>query len=305
MTTVLASGADERYGYWLLNLLGSVRANSDIFDRLVVYDLGLSPWQRRLLGSVRGVEIRTVPPFVPHWALGRTWKPWIWTHLEADELVWLDAGTTVLRSLAEMLGQVRQRGYFVVSQGLSNGPSIPSDYYALYGVDGALAETESVAAGIIAFDRRSAFYERVIVPTFEDVAAGRSVGFSAGEIEKLNQGLDRTDDPVVRDCPLFRHEQTVLNLRLYSACPDPVVNDLDRWAGWRSAHDHPQQVVWSHRRRGDYRYLQRLRFGPPLWLAGNLWGVGFRARWWARNHSWYFRPGSYVSKARRLLASHR
>jgi hypothetical protein len=300
MTAVLASGADERYGYWLLNLLGSVRRNSPIFDSVVAYDLGLSLRQRRLLAAVRGVEIRTVPPFVPHWALGRTWKPWIWTHLEADEVVWLDAGITVLRSLDEALAQIRERGYFVVSQGLPNGPSIPSDYYELYGVGPEVADTLSVAAGIFGFARPSRFYDEVVVPTFEDVVAGRSLGFSADESVKLNQGLDRTDDPPVRDCPLFRWDQTVLNLRLYRSIPDPVVNDLDRWAGWKSPHDHPEQVIWSHRRRGDYRYLASLDFGPPLWLAGRAWGLLFRWRWWVRNHSWYFNPRSYLAKARRI-----
>ena len=68
MSTVLASAADERYGYHLLNLIGSVKANSDVFDEIVVYDLGLSAHQRRLVDGVQGVEVRTVPPFVPHWA---------------------------------------------------------------------------------------------------------------------------------------------------------------------------------------------------------------------------------------------
>lgn len=303
MTTVLATGADERYGYWLLNLLGSIRRNSPIFDAVVAYDLGLGRGQRRLLDAVRGVEVRTVPPFVAHWALGRTWKPWIWTHLEADEVVWLDAGTTVLRSLDGALAQIRERGYFVVSQGLPNGPSIPSDYYALYGAGPELAETLSVAAGIIGFAKPSRFYDEVVVPTFEDAVAGRTVGFSSGEVEKLNRGLDRTDEPVIRDCPLFRHEQTVLNLRLYTSIPEPVVNDLDRWAGWQSPRDHPEQVIWSHRRRGDLRYLPWLAFGPPLWVAGNAWGLFLRWRWWKRNHSWLFDPRSYVARARRVAAA--
>ena len=85
MSTVLASAADERYGDHLLNLIGSVKANSDVFDAIVVYDLGLSQRQRRLVDGIRGIEVRTVPPFVPHWAQGRTWKTWIWTHLEADD----------------------------------------------------------------------------------------------------------------------------------------------------------------------------------------------------------------------------
>src|SRR6202011_5230612 len=108
----LATGADERYGYHLVNLLGSLRANSDVFDRVVAFDLGLTPHQRLLLDDVPGIEVRTVPPFVAHWSQGFTWKPWIWSNLDAGELVfWLDAGDTLLRSLRPALAQIRERGY--------------------------------------------------------------------------------------------------------------------------------------------------------------------------------------------------
>src|SRR5581483_2926585 len=79
MRTVLASAADRRYGYQLVNLLGSVRTNSDVFDDIVVFDLGLDPDQRRLVADVPGVAVESVPAFVPHWRQGRTWKTWIWT----------------------------------------------------------------------------------------------------------------------------------------------------------------------------------------------------------------------------------
>src|SRR5688572_21881847 len=107
MARVLASGADERYGFFLLGLLGSIAGKSPgVFDGVVVYDLGLSRDQRRLLEGVRDVEVRSVPPFAPHWRQGRTWKTWIWTHLESEQLFWLDAGSTVLRSLAGVVGHI-------------------------------------------------------------------------------------------------------------------------------------------------------------------------------------------------------
>jgi len=50
VTDVLASAADAAYGYHLLNLVGSIRRNSDVFDRIEAFDLGLTGHQRRLLG---------------------------------------------------------------------------------------------------------------------------------------------------------------------------------------------------------------------------------------------------------------
>jgi len=303
MTTVLVSGANDRYGYWLLNLIGSVHANSPVFDRIVVYDLGLTRLQRGLLDRVGGIEVRAVPPFVPYWREGRTWKTWIWTHLEADRLVWLDAGLTVLRPLDDVLAQIDVRGYFVVSQGHPIRDSIPADYYALYGFARDRSDNVSIAAGILGFAKSSPFYRDVIVPTFEDACRGLAVGFSAHEVEKLNTGLDWNPQPTIRDCRHFRWDQTILNLRFYSAIDVPVVNDLDRYAGWRSPLDHPEQVIWSHRRRGDYRHLPDIPYRCPVAPIATVWGVWFRLRWWARNHSWLFRPATYLRKVGRIVAA--
>ena len=302
MSTVLASAADERYGHWLLNMVGSVQARSPrTFDRIVLYDLGLTPLQARLARSIRGVEVRTVPPFVPHWREGRTWKTWIWAHAEADRLVWLDAGLSVLRPLDELLAQVDERGYFVVSQGHLLSESIPSDYYERFSLPRELADRVQVAAGILAFRRGSDFDERVIQPAFEAASEGFSVGFSAEEVAKLNRGLDRSERPVVRNCPIFRHEQTLLNICLYRAYADPVVNDLDRFAGFRSRNDHPEQVIWSHRRRGDLAYLPRVRYRAMVAPFALLYGWAYRLHWWRVNHSWLFKPSTYARKAARLL----
>jgi hypothetical protein len=296
MTTVFATGADARYGYQLVNLLGSIRSNSDVFDELVAFDLGLEADQRRLLEDVPGVRIEAVPPVVPRWREGRTWKTWIWTHVPADRLFWLDAGTTVLRSLEPALSRVDELGYFVVSQAHPVGDSIPSDYYGLYNFPRALAGRDTIAAGIIAFAIGSDFYTRVVQPTYGDALDGRSIGFSPSEVAGRNTGLDRTEAPTVRDCPHFRWDQTILNLHFHLAFDEPVIADLDEYAGWRSPHDHPDQVIWSHRRTGDLPYLSR----APRSLRGRALGSMARARWWRKRHERWLTPSTYVLKARRL-----
>jgi hypothetical protein len=295
--TVLATGADERYGYHLVNLLGSVRANSDVFDRIVAFDLGLSEHQRTLLDDVANVEVRTVPPFVPHWREGRTWKTWIWTNVDADRLFWLDAGLTVLRPLDTALARIRERDYFVVSQGHPVGDSIPSDYYELYRFPHEWAERDSIAGGILGFRVGSPFYREVIVPTFEDAVRSLSIGFSPDEAARLNTGVDYNPAPPIRDCKHFRWDQTILNLRFYLGVTDPVVADLDEYAGWRGPHDHPRQVIWSHRRQGNMAYLSR----APSSLRGRAFGAAFRVRWWYRMHRKYFTPATYALKTQKVL----
>jgi hypothetical protein len=301
MTTLLASAADARYGYWLLNMVGSVHANSPrTFDGIVLYDLGLTPFQRRLARSIRGAELRTVPPFVRHWREGRTWKTWIWTHVEADNLLWLDAGLTVLRPLNESIRQIATLGYFAVSQGHPIADSIPSDYYERFGFPRERADRVSVAAGIFGFRVGSDFYQRVVVPTYEDARRGLSVGFSRAEATKMNVGLDRTDAPVIRDCALFRHEQTLLNIHFHRELGQPTIHDVYEYGGWQSPYDHPRQVIWSHRRRGDYGSIGRVRYVGGAAALGRAFSMLFRANWWRRNHTWVFRPATYLRKLKAM-----
>jgi hypothetical protein len=116
----------------------------------------------------------------------------------------------------------------------------------------------------------------------------------------MNYGLDATEEVIVRNCPLFRWDQSVLNAHFARAIPDPEIADIYKFAGWQSPRDHPEQMLWSHRRRGDYRYLWRV---PYTWRAAafalpfTLW---FRARWRYRQNAWLFRPRTYVDKLRRM-----
>src|SRR5439155_10814505 len=119
-------------------------------------------------------------------------------------------------------------------------------------------------AGIFGFRRSSDVFDRVIVPAYEDAVAGLTLGASAGEVEKYTVGMEYTDAPTIRDCPQFRHEQTILNLRFFAAFPRAVPNDVYKYGGWLSPRDHPEQLVWSHRRRGDFAYLPRIKYHAPL-----------------------------------------
>lgn len=301
MNRVLATGADERYGVWLLNMLGSLAANSPrTFDHVVAYDLGLNPRQRGLLDAVRDIEVRTVPSFVPHWKQGFTWKTWIWTHVGGDAVLWLDAGLSVLRPLDGIVRQIDENGYFAVSQETPLSATTPSDYWALYGLPPELGAQTAIAAGIFGFRTTGDFYDRVVVATYEDCLAGRSLGFSPGDVDRLRVGLYREPSPTIRDCTTFRWDQTVLNMRFYASVADPVVNDLDVYAGFRSRRDHPQQVIWNHRRRGSLRYLPRVPYRAAQRPFGLAWGTVAALRWWAHNHRWLLRPTTYFAALRRI-----
>lgn len=301
MKVTLATGADARYGNNLLNLIGSAQANAQIFDRIVAFDLGLTPFQRRLLESARNVEVAEVPPFVPHWREGFTWKTWIWSHVETDVFFWLDAGATVLRPLTDPLAQVLERGYFCVSASRRLAESVPREFFELFGVTEDQAASVSISGGIVGFSRDSEFFRRVVLATHADARNGLTRGFSPAEMRKLNRGLGESADPPIRDCRIFRHDQTLLAIHFYQAITDPIVNDVDEYGGSRSPHDHPEQLIWNHRRRGDYRYLPCVRYTGILGPLGRVWGAAQFAIWWRRRHGWLFRPSTYVSKMRGLM----
>jgi hypothetical protein len=278
VTDVLGTAADAAYGYHALNLAGSVKANSDLFDRIEVFDLGLTQHQRALLNAVPGVEVREVPPFSPHWAQCFTWKPWAWQQIQADRVFWLDAGASVLRSLGAALGQIGDIGYFLASQGNELGDILPPDYFERYGVPAERAAVPYVAAGIIGFAPGAQFFRQILEPTYEDCLAGLNLGYSPGEVDVKNVGLGRMDDPPLRDCAHFRWDQSVLNARLARDLPEATVGDLDRYAGWRSPRDHPQQVIWSHRRGAPLRYLKRVPYSERQ-TERRAWGAYWQLRW--------------------------
>jgi hypothetical protein len=297
MTDVLATAADVAYGYHALNLVGSALRNSNVFDRIEVYDLGLSEHQRELLAAVPRVELRPVPAFVPHWTHCFTWKPWGWMQVRADRVFWLDSGATVLRSLEPALAAVGERGYFLVSQGNELRDVVPSDYYDLYGLPAAYGTRPYVAAGIIGFAPDGDFFRRVLVPTYEDVLAGRNLGFSAAEVAGRNRGFGRMESPPLRDCPHFRWDQTLLNIHLALEYPDAAVADVFEYGGWRSPREHPRQVIWSHRARGSMRYLKHLPYGP----RNRAFGAWHQLRWWLKLNEHRLSRERYRLKLKRLL----
>jgi hypothetical protein len=296
VTDVFATAADAAYGYHAANLVGSVLRNSDVFDRIEVFDLGLTEHQRSLLAAVPRVGLRRVPPFAAHWAQCFSWKPWGWMQVEADRVFWLDSGATVLRSLGPALEQIGELGYFVVSQGNELRDIVPTDYFDSYEVPREYAARPYVAAGIIGFVPGGEFFRRVLVPTYEDVLVGRNLGFSPAEEPGKNRGLGWMESPPLRDCPHFRWDQTLLNIHLALEYPEAAVADLDEYGGWRSQHDHPRQVIWSHRARGTMRYLKRLPSGP----RNRAFGAWHQVRWWLKLNQRYLSRETYRLKLRRL-----
>lgn len=78
------------------------------------------------------------------------------------------------------------------------------------------------------------------------------MGFSESEFKKRNKGKDKSI--FIRNCELFRHDQTLLNLYLRKYFGKIFINNINKYAGWQSPNEHPEQLIWNLRR--NYKKLE-------------------------------------------------
>lgn len=118
---LLVTGADRSHGASLRQLLASVRRHEPEL-RVVVYDLGLTTWQKLRIGKRRQLQWRRFeyekyPAYfdIRVKAGEYAWKPVIIANLleEAGEpVLWLDAGCVVSEPLTALRAALRTSGFY-------------------------------------------------------------------------------------------------------------------------------------------------------------------------------------------------
>ncbi len=124
-----ATAADSNYYEPLLNLIGSIsRVHGSNLGKIAVFNIGLTENQIQELNTIEKVEVFEVEKVhpdilkpmqvsprgktVPGWY---AWKPVAFK--QALDLfpyvLWLDAGTTVLKPLTDLFEYIKQHGYFL------------------------------------------------------------------------------------------------------------------------------------------------------------------------------------------------
>jgi hypothetical protein len=223
---LIITAASESFGLSLLALLGSLTLNWPDHPPVLVYDLGMDD---QILATLHEnqIEVRKVPPFVPHWRKHFTWKIWCWNDAPARDVLWLDAGIVVLQPVNELYNVINQLGYFI-------NPT----YYLL---SNTATEAACIGCGVEPEFRNNKM-------TF----AGGVVGFRKEGIigEILRQALDiaSVEKHIQSTIPLGRHDQAILSLLIYKYIPDPIMLDAMIYAGWLSPHQVRGQKIWVHRR---------------------------------------------------------
>jgi hypothetical protein len=129
----ICTAANGNYFPHLINMIGSLhRVNFDELEELAVFDIGLTEKQRAMLQKIEKVKLYNVelthpnllkPMFVNN--AGKTvpgcyaWKPVIIKQsLDMFPYVlYMDAGTTILKSLNDLFKHIIQNGYFLTDCG--------------------------------------------------------------------------------------------------------------------------------------------------------------------------------------------
>ncbi len=227
------------------------------FDKIRVYDLGMTRRQKRLFAGIKHVEVKAVPEFTPYYRQCYSWKPWVM--LDAAKsfstVLYLDSGTELLQWPDEAYEHIDQDGYFLVSQygalsqGHTVGQIVPSDYYKRFGFSHNHDASPVIAAGLVGFQTDSKFYKTVMTEWLELVKDGWNLGWSPSETQS-NHGLHYRDNPPVRDCETFRHDQTLFNMLIYKYLPAAHLQSMERFGTMRQLQ-HVRQVMWSPKLAGN------------------------------------------------------
>jgi hypothetical protein len=127
----LCTGANSPYFPHLMNLIGSIHKNNfESLKEIMVFDLGLTSQEREHLLRIKKVVIRDIVKTHPDTltlfeiparkVLGwYAWKPCA-LHQALQEypyVLWIDAGTTVLRPIDDLMRHIIENGYFLITSG--------------------------------------------------------------------------------------------------------------------------------------------------------------------------------------------
>lgn len=228
----------------LLGFIASLQNNFPQHPPLIIYSIDLTSWQKRFLRIIKDVVLEEIPPFVPHWRGCYTWKLYVLKHTPAKRFFYLDASSRILAPLDEILNRLRETAYFFVSQssfGSTLKDIIPTELARRGGIE--VPSGEYFAAGAIGYERGTP-YEHIFDTAYNYAVEGWTLGWSEAE-QTRNRGENATS--VLRDCALFRHDQSVLNVAAIASGLPLELQSEERYCGFCYVGPD-RQLIWNGRK---------------------------------------------------------
>lgn|GEM_PF-1045380 len=232
---------------YLLNMLYSLHWNFPNHPKVYVFDLGMTSFQLKELENNSYIQVEPVPSYMltPFWKGCYSWKHYA-QYLPSERYkLYLDAGSVVLRPLYLWFLSIKKWGYFSISQGQELSDITPAEYYVKLGLNhNEMADKEVFAAGIFGFDN-SSFAANAVKESRDLAQKGWTLGFSKAE----QQRFQNYGPGIIRECKLFRHDQTIINLCLRKWSKEDIyVRRPLKYIGTGGKEDHAKQFLWSSRR---------------------------------------------------------
>jgi len=238
------TSADSLYFSRVINLIGSVRKNFDPNVNIVVWDLGLTNIQKYILKLI-GVNVRTINQKTKHWKQCYTWKLYVYQQSPQDVFFHLDAGNVVLKDLSPIFTEIEKNGMFLIDQGQTIKDIVPSDYVALFNPHANLND-KIFAAGNIGLNKNNDLIKCVIDDAYNAAVEGYCLGYSESE-----QFRDTENINIVRDCKVFRHDQSVINIIMTKYFNKITVHNHEVY----SAVDLTDSAYIYNQRGYNYKYI--------------------------------------------------
>lgn len=242
---IINSASDIKYFSRLLNLYFSININAKNKYKFKVWDLGMSKIQFFILKKMK-IDVINIPNFVPFWNICYTWKPFIYKFANEKTFFYLDAGCTVNKDLNEIYQIIEKDGYFFVGQGQELKDIVPSDFSQFFNLNNFNEKAKVFAAGIIGINKEIPINNYIIDKIYEQAKGGFCLGFSKNEIHR-----DLNNINIIRDCPTFRHDQSVVNSVFRNYLNHIVVHEEKKYA---STTLNTDCVIYNQRKK-NYTYF--------------------------------------------------
>lgn len=248
----IITAASNKFFPSLINLISSIKLVYPDHPTIFVYDLGLLPVFRQELRLVDNLRLIEMPKFCGHWRSCYAWKTYIFSHPLARLNFYLDAGCQLLKSIEEVFSIIDKEGVLLIDQEQIFSSIVPRSYKSIFDLDDKFDNLTTVHAGIIGFKDDPKIIS-IFRKIYDSACAGLALGFSPKD-KWRNRGKDK--NIFIRDCLIFRHDMTLLNVFVRKYLNDGlVIRPLAVYHGERNFV--PGQLIWQMRL--NYKNLENLK----------------------------------------------
>lgn len=240
----ITTASCDKFFLRVINLVYSIKKNFIEHPNIYVYNLGMHKSQIRELSKIKGVIVRDVPAFFTHWRIDYSWKLFIYNDERPEKFLFhIDAGSIVLRPLYLIFLSIVKNNVFLIGQQQVLSDIAPHDYFDMLEIDiDKYGKNEIFTAGVIGFNLNSLPIKKILNEAFLLASHGYCLGYS--QIEAYR---DVYMMGIIRDCPRFRHDQTIINLLINKYLCNLYIHNEKKYIGIGGVSDHPRQYIWNSR----------------------------------------------------------